>query len=172
MVADGTVLAVDRDAREVAHVLVRARELVEQRGLAAVLVARQGKADGVAGGDGHLAAARGHALAQGGVGTGLAMGVCGRHRVGVMDVNELDARGVCPAQGELVAAQAYLHGVAHGCVLHHGDLGAGRQAHVEDVLAQRRIIRCHRGNDRVLANLQRVESHVQLLLANRLTSQE
>ncbi len=38
-----TGLLVDRDAREIAHVLVGARELVEQRGLAAVLIAGERK---------------------------------------------------------------------------------------------------------------------------------
>ena len=43
MVADGSVFAVDRDAGEVAHVLVGTGELVEEGGLSAVLVANEGK---------------------------------------------------------------------------------------------------------------------------------
>ena len=44
--ADLAVLAVHGDAGEVAHVLVGARELVEERGLSAVLVAGEGKGQG------------------------------------------------------------------------------------------------------------------------------
>jgi hypothetical protein len=36
---DGAFLAVDRDARKIAHTLIRSRQLVEQRRLAAVLIA-------------------------------------------------------------------------------------------------------------------------------------
>ena len=45
---DGTALPVHRDAGEVAHMLVGAGELVEQGRLAAVLVARQRKGQGLA----------------------------------------------------------------------------------------------------------------------------
>ena len=63
--------------------------------------------------------------------------------------------------GDLVAAQAQLEGVSHGRVLDHGDLGAGREAHVQDVLVQRRVVGAHLRNHRVLANLELVKPHAQ-----------
>ena len=47
MFPDGTALAVHRHARKVAHMLVGAGELVEQRGLSAVLIPHQGKGQGL-----------------------------------------------------------------------------------------------------------------------------
>lgn len=138
--------------------LVRARELVEQRGLSAVLVARQRELQWIARGNGVLAGTRAIGLlAQRGVRGGAAMDLLALLRVRIMDVLERDARGVRPTQGEFVAAQTDLDGIAHGGVLHHGDLGAGGKTHVEDVLAQGlvvRIDRCHHG---VLANGKLVE---------------
>ena len=77
--ADGAVLAVHRDAGEVADVLVCARELVEQRGFAAVLVAyqREHQRAGFRGGAAGVGAVClfGRAeLAKAGVGHGLAVG--------------------------------------------------------------------------------------------------
>ena len=46
MPPDGSILAVDRDARKVTHMLVRPRELVEEGGLAAVLVTGERKGKG------------------------------------------------------------------------------------------------------------------------------
>ena len=158
MALDLAVLAVDRDAGEVAHMLVRARKLVEQRGLSAVLVARQRELQRIARGNGVLAGTRAIGLlAQRGVRGGAAMGLLALLRVRIMDVLERDARGVRPTQGELVAAQTDLDGIAHGGVLHHGDLGTGGEAHVEDVLAQGLIVRIDRRHHGVLANGKLVE---------------
>ena len=52
MVADHAVLAVHRNAGKVAHMLVGAGQLVEQRGFAAVLIAGQGKGQRCTGGNG------------------------------------------------------------------------------------------------------------------------
>ena len=48
---------------------------------------------------------------------------------------------------QLVAMDAHLHGVAHGRVLHHGDVDLRDDAHVQEVLAQRSLAadRDHRG---------------------------
>ena len=76
-----------------------------------------------------------------------------------MDARELDAARVRAPQRELVASQPNLHGVAHGGELHHGDLGTGRKPHIQDVLAQRSVVRFNRRDDRVLADLKLIESH-------------
>ena len=52
VVADHAVLAVHRNAGKVAHMLVGAGQLVEQRGFAAVLIAGQGKGQRCTGGNG------------------------------------------------------------------------------------------------------------------------
>lgn len=115
MSLDLAVLAVDRDAGEVAHMLVRARELVEQRGLSAILVARQRELQWIARGNGMLAGTRAIGLlAQRGVRGGAAMDLLALLRVRIMDVLERDARGVRPTQGEFVAAQTDLDGIAWG----------------------------------------------------------
>ena len=47
MIADDAVFTIDRNAREVADVLIRPSQPVEQRGLAAVLIANKGEREGV-----------------------------------------------------------------------------------------------------------------------------
>ena len=97
--ANRAVLAVHRHAREVAHVLVGAGELVEQRGLAAVLVARQCKADGfarrddLAGLDVQLQVVLRHA----GVRNLHARPLLVAEGVGLVHVLELDFRRICLA---------------------------------------------------------------------------
>ena len=54
VVTDGAILAVDRHAGKVTDMLIGARQLVEQRGLTAVLVAGEGKMQGRALGHGRL----------------------------------------------------------------------------------------------------------------------
>ena len=127
MVANGAVLAVNRYAGKVADVLVGARQLIEQRGLAAVLVAGEGEMQRRALGHSRLGrAGRIRALAQCRVFRRADCGVNARARIGVVDIHELNAGGIVLAQRQLVAAQSNLERVAHGSVLHHGDLGARR----------------------------------------------
>ena len=150
MVADGAVFAVDRDAGEVAHVLVGAGELVEERGLAAVLVTYEGKrklcvlGTGVALGvltllrgtglltKAGVAGARSIILARwAGAGRrGAGQLFFGKHGAG------LDLRGFARAQGELISAQAHLQRVAHGRHFLQGDHNAWYQAHIKQVAAQ------------------------------------
>lgn len=114
--------------------LVGAGELVEEGGLAAVLVARQGKGqlgplgEGVLLGLGVILAV----LAQAGVGPGLPQGGDGIPVDGCFfaDGGHGDLLRVGQAQGQGVAVQAQLHGVAHGGVFHQGDLHPGDDAHV------------------------------------------
>ena len=127
MVADGAVFAVDRHAGKVTDVLVGARQLVEQRGLAAVLVAGEGKVQRRALGHGRLCrAGRIRSLAEGRVLRCANSGVHARTRIGVVDAHELNASGIVLAQRQLVATQTNLERVAHRGVLHHGDFGARR----------------------------------------------
>ena len=126
MIANLAILAIDRHAGEVAHVLVRSRKTVEERGLAAVLVAGKGKGDRRALGHRLFRAARMVSLAQSGMRDAARSRSMARNGIGIVNVHELDARRGIAAKGELVAAQANLHGVAHGGVLHHGHFGAGR----------------------------------------------
>ena len=99
MPLDAAVLAVHRDAGEVAHVLVRPGQLVEQRGLAAVLVAHERERERRALGQGVLLGAVMElaALAEAGMRDGLAERAA-LLRVGrVAHVDDLDlARIVAP----------------------------------------------------------------------------
>ena len=135
---DGTALPVHRDAGEVAHMLVGAGELVEQGRLAAVLVARQRKGQGLALWQGMLALfgvvasafAQARMLHHLVIPPGGCSGGRGRCR------GDLDLCCVVQAQGQFIAVDLQLHGVAHGCKLHQRDLLAGDQPHVQKMLPQ------------------------------------
>ena len=135
VVPDRTALAVHRHAREIAHVLVGAGELVEQGGLAAVLVARQRKGQGLILRQGMLAL----------LGVVLAALAKTRvlhhlfrhrsvHRRGLFGGGHGDLRRVIQTQGQLIAVDAQLHGVAHGCQLYQRDLCPGDQTHIQKML--------------------------------------
>ena len=127
MVADSTVLAVDRHAGKVTNMLIGACQLVEQRGLTAVLVAGEGEMQRRTLGHGRLGrAGRIRALAQCRVLRRADCGVSARTRVCVVNTHELDAGGIVLAQRQLVATQANLERVAHRGILHHGNFGARR----------------------------------------------
>ena len=150
MVADGAVFAVDRDAGEVAHMLVGTGKLVEEGRLAAVLVAYEGKCEprvlgaGVA--LGVLALLRGAGLlAKAGVAGARAIILAGRAGTGRHGAGQLffgkhgtglDLRGFACAQGELISAQAHLQRVAHGRHFLQGNHNAWYQAHIKQVAAQ------------------------------------
>ena len=159
MALDLAVLPVHGHAGEVSHVLVGARERVEERGLAAVLVAGQGQLERAPLGDCLAGRARRVLLANGGVRGGLEALAGARGVVHVVHLRERDVRGVVPAKRELVAAQANLERVPHGGALHERDLHARREAHVQDVLAQRRLVTVHRRHHGILANLQLIKVH-------------
>ena len=137
--ADRPVLPVHGDAGEVAHVLVGAGELVEEGGLAAVLVAHQGEAQQGALGQGVAAALGVEAavLAQAGVGPALLPGR--GPGLGLASGNgrgDPDPGGVRQPEGQLIAVDAKLHGVPQGGQLHHRELGAGDDAHIQKMLPQ------------------------------------
>ena len=141
MAADDAVLAVHRHTREVADVLVGSGQLVKKRRLAAVLVAGQREPERLAFGNfGPVLAvmvAGGLAqLAHAGMGhRGVALLTAGG-AVRLVDVLHFDFRRVVQPQRQLIAAQLDLDGVTHRRDLAQGDLGAGGQAHVQQVVAQ------------------------------------
>ena len=140
MSADGTALAVYRYARKVADVLIGAGQLVEQRGFAAVLVS--GKRKGQRRSLGNrmfigfyvIFAAFTETRMRGGIRDGLGRSgfLCrlSRHRL------NFNFFGICQTQGQLVAVDAKLHRVAHRCKFYQGDLCAGNDTHVQEVLTQ------------------------------------
>ena len=155
MPADGAVLAIDRDAREVADVLVRARELVEQRGLAAVLVAhqREGERAGLRGGAARVGAvgllgraelAEAGVRQRGAVGTGCGSrggtgGLrardigAGRGVGAILQVERPDMHvvGFAQAQRQLVAAHRHLNRIAHGGRFLQRDHRIGSKPHIQ-----------------------------------------
>ena len=141
MAADRAVLAVYRDTGKVAHMLVGAGQLIEQRRFAAVLVAGQGKTQRLSFGDltARLAVVVAGGLAQlthAGVGYGSVALLTAGGAVGLMDILDLDFCCIGKAQRQLIAAQLDLDGVAHRRNLAQRDLGAGGQAHIQQMVAQ------------------------------------
>ena len=150
MAFDGAVLALDGDAGEIAHVLVAAREGVEESGLAAVLIAHQRQTYGRSGSSGlRLRGQKGtlffvvaSAFTQTGMGNllsvgdvGLLVGIvfrCGKRQVGV----DGDFGSIRLAHGQLVAVNAHLDGIAHRGVLDERDTHAGNDAHIQKMLPQ------------------------------------
>ena len=134
---DGAALAVHRHTRKVADVLVGAGELVEQGSLAAVLVARQRKGQG-------LILRQGMLPLLGVVLAALAktrvlhhlLRHRGVHRRGLFGGGHGDLCRVVQTQGQLIAVDAQLHGVAHGCQLYQRDLRPGDQTHIQKMLPQ------------------------------------
>ena len=134
---DGAALAVHRHTRKVAHVLVGAGELVEQGGLAAVLVARQRKGQG-------LILRQGMLALLGVVLAALAKTRVlhhffrhrGVHRRGLFGGGHGDLCRVVQTQGQLIAVDAQLHGVTHGRQLYQRDLCPGDQTHIQKMLPQ------------------------------------
>ena len=135
---DDAVLPVHGDAREVAHVLVGAGELVEQGGLPRVLVAHQSEGKGGALGE-RVAVALAvvlAVLAQARVLDGLDGGDADVGVGALLDGLDGDLGGVGKAERQLVAVDLELHGVAHGGQLHYRDLCPGDHAHVQKVLPE------------------------------------
>ena len=137
--ADDAVFAVDGDAGEIADVLVGAGELVEEGGLAAVLVAGEGEGqcDAVVEGCFVFFVVIDAAFAEAGM-RDVRCARCGF--VGVqecwVDGFHLNVLGVGQSQCELVAMHGELHGVAEGRKFDELDIGAWDEAHVQKMLAQ------------------------------------
>ena len=142
--------------------LICACELVEQRSLAAILVAGEREGDRRALGQGltevaDVVVARRAHLANAGVRGRAGQRLDGNGRLG-KGFHRLDQgeAGVIEAQRQLVAAQLNLDGVAHRGNLAHAHPDAGRKPHVEQMAAQLAVA-AHRLDDRALPRLQRVE---------------
>ncbi len=160
--------AVDRHAREIADVPVGAGQLVEQRCLAAVLVARQGKCE-------HCPL-RERILVRLDVVFAL-LAEAGmrrdRHRDGLPFLRKVgrlvaqrlrhgrhfDVRGVRQPQRQLVSVDRNLHRVAHRRELFQRDNGAGDQPHVQHMLSQGTLAAdCF--DFRSLSDFQVLQSHI------------
>ena len=145
---DGAALAVYRDPREVPHVLVGSRQLIEQSRLAAVLVTGQC--------EGQMVQYRTLVFfieclgfpffTQSGMGGFLFLRCC-RSLAGslrnllllgfvLIHLADGDVCRIIQAQGETVALDRKLHGISQGCVLHQRYLLTRDQAHVQEVLTQ------------------------------------
>ena len=127
VVTDSAVLAVDRHAGKVTDVLVGARQLVEQRGLTAVLVAGEGKVQRCVLGHGRFCrTGRIRPLAECRMLRRADCSVSARTHIGIVNAHELNAGGIVLAQCQLVATQTDLERISHRGVFHHGDFGARR----------------------------------------------
>ena len=138
LTADGAVLAIDGHAREIAHMLVGAGQLVEQCRLAAVLVAHEGEGQQSSVRQ-RLARALGMELpflAQARVGRGLAGGTRRGAGGALFAFCDVDLFGVGKAQRQLIAVDAQLHRVAHRRKLDKGHLCAGNDPHIQKMLPQ------------------------------------
>lgn len=167
MALDAAVLAIHRHAGKVAHVLVRAGQLVEQRGLAAVLVAHEREGERRALRQRVLArpVVELAALAQARMRDGLARRAALSHVGAVAHVVDLDVARVVAPQRQLVAVDAHLDRVAHGRMLHHGHVDQRDDAHVQKMLSKRPLA-AHRGHGcgfpdrKIVQSCQRVSPRV------------
>ena len=167
MALDAAVLAIHRHAGKVAHVLVRAGQLVEQRGLAAVLVAHEREGERRALRQRVLArpVVELAALAQARMRDGLARRAALPHVGAVAHVVDLDVARVVAPQRQLVAVDAHLDRVAHGRMLHHGHVDQRDDAHVQKMLSKRPLA-AHRGHGcgfpdrKIVQSCQRVSPRV------------
>ena len=118
--------------------LVGAGELIEQGGLAAVLVAGQRKGQCPVFRQGVLPFfdVIPAALAKAWMLHHFILDRCVHRRDG-LGGGDADLRGILQPQGQLVAVDAQLHGVPHGGQLDQGDLCARDQAHIQKMLPQR-----------------------------------
>ena len=139
--SDHAVFPVHGDAGEIAHMLVGAGELVEERGLAGILVAYQGKTQhrvlrqGIAGALGVEFALLAKARVEGFPGELQR----GRRADRLFDPLRLDLFRVLQTQGQLITVDAQFHGVSHGGQLHHRELRPGDHAHIQKMLPQRAL---------------------------------
>ena len=133
-----SILAVDRDAGEVAHMLVTAGKLVEQRRLAAVLVPDEGQRERRA----RLAA---RTLGKSALLSEVRMDgsvyppsdhILVLVVMGFVYPFHLYVLGLAPAYGQAVAAHPDLYGVSKRCALEQGDLHSGSESHLQNMLSE------------------------------------
>ena len=138
MSPDHAVLPVHRNPRKVPHMLVAAGQLVEERGLSAVLVPHQRKGQ--------------ERLLRQGISRSLGMKNSFLTQTGVRGLfpvlfrlfalrfpfqrRDPDFRGVVQPQRQFIAADHQLHRIPHGGQLHHGHVASRNQTHVQKMLTQ------------------------------------
>ena len=137
LVADFTVLAVDRDTGEVSHVLVGTGQLIEQGGLTAVLVSHQGKAQ---------ACALGKWILGRGIMESAFLSEAGVFYIFLLRPffaiflffykGDFYVRGIGKSESELIAVDADLHGIAHGGKFDYRDFRARNHSHIQKMLPQ------------------------------------
>ena len=160
MGADDTVLALHRHTGEVAHMLVGAGELVEERRLAAVLVADEAKGDGLSRGNELCDILLRSGFAQTGVLAVLNNALCVgmvEHPCLVRHIGNLDPGGVILAQGQFVTAHANLHRA--GNILDICNFCAGSQAHIQNMFSKRNIIAVYRVDQCCFSSFQLIQCH-------------
>ena len=138
---DHAVLPVHGDAGKIADVLAGSGQLVEERRLAAVLVADEGKGEERAVRQRIAASLRmeAPAFAETGVLIAQIRDLFFLFRAFFGQRSDADLPGLVQAESQLVAVDADLQGVAHRRVLDHGHFGTGNDPHVEKMLAQRAL---------------------------------
>ena len=138
--------------------LVGTGQLVEQGGLAAVLISCQSEGNGLSCRKGIFArlhmvdAAFSQARVVGFLGAS-GMFLCCLFSMYVFDFFDLDLFGIGKPQRQLIAVDSELHGISHGCQLHQFDFCAGNHAHIQKMLPQASFP-AYRQNPRGAADLQ------------------
>ena len=160
MPADHAVLAVDRYAGEIAHVLVRTRELIEQRGFPAVLIAHKRESQQRSFRQRIARSLRVEFafLAQAGVvGCFSFLSPLFRHSL-LFDRADPDLFRIRKTERQLVAVDSQFHRIAHRGEFDHRHFRARNNAHIQEVLAKRPFA-SHTLDKSGLARSQFVESH-------------
>ena len=140
IVSDLAVFAVNGDAGKISHMLIGAGELIEQCGFAAVLIPRQGEGQFRSRGQGvfigfYMVFTAFAQPRMGAVLSVMKFGRCFGGRFG--NLFDFDLFGVGHTQCQFVSVNAEFHGVSHRRVFHQRDFGAGNDAHIKNMLAQR-----------------------------------
>ena len=137
MPAYGTVLPVDCDSGEIAHMLVRAGQLVEECGLSAVLVSDQGKGQ-------HVAVRQRlclpfymvySGLAQSRMFSFTALGSGFRDSLTFFDLCNADLFGISESQSKLIAPDPKFHRITHRRELDQFKLCSGDDPHIQKMLS-------------------------------------
>ena len=139
MAHDTAVLAIDRNAGKVAHVLIGSRQFVKKRCLAAVLIADERDPNGLVRHQGLLTFDNlifsGFCVA--GVIHFYRLGVRLLCRLPFADIFHKNLIGFGYAQRQFVTADSNLNGVTHRCSLDQRYRGLRDQSHVQKMLAKR-----------------------------------
>ena len=165
MLAHGPVFSVHRHPGKIAHVLIGARQLVEQRGLSAVLISRQRKFEGRALGNNSPRRPFAFFLAHARVGNVRRLLLFQKRLFRrIAHVGNPDFRRVRLSQGKLVPPHPKLDRVAHGRGFDQGHFRARRQPHVQNMFSQGNFAAVHRGDPRALSHGQFIQRYRHMFL--------